>query len=424
MTADSTADVQYVAHHTTATLLHSKKIIRTSSLVRFGDPWTRIRPLVREEGLYQLVLARREEIHAIKELWKERVHLLEDTCLFFARARQILQEGSLVPTVKGIGAAYFLLDKTGQPQFIVKPIDEDIFCLNNRKNHASPYNDAPHRTRPRIPLYRSHQTDILASRVAEIIGMQEVTPTTSLSIVRSQDFYDISDSICAEDRSLFLKTTGEPDREKLCSLQEYFPHEQDLRGLSDEWLDLHVTEWEIARAIDQTSFEEVTFFIWLLYDNDAHGGNILVYIKNHTQEGKPIYGLKKIDNGLSFPEKNDSLVNLLAFLPNAHRPLSERMQERIRTLPIQQLIDEIKNFDLHSTIPAFLERVETLQELATRNLTIYEIDLRLSALELPEGRKIALSSISLDKLEEMIDALHPEDSSCTTSSSEVWSNSR
>ena len=53
-------------------------------------------------------------------------------------------EGKLIPSSLGCGSAYFLLDSTGTARYVVKPVDEDVFCLNNREL-GSIFNDLQHR---------------------------------------------------------------------------------------------------------------------------------------------------------------------------------------------------------------------------------------------------------------------------------------
>jgi hypothetical protein len=374
-----------------------------SDLLQFGRVWTKIRPFANEGALFKLIAARKKEIQEIKDHWRQKIHALNRGvfCSLLESAQEVLSRGKLISTPSGIGGAYFLVDQNEKPLFVVKPFDEDILCLNNRKRYASPFIAPPYRVRQEIPLYRSHQTDSLSYRIAELLNIPEITPRATFGIFRSEDFYDLSEKIPNEEKENFFQTTGAYNKEKLCSVQEYFSHEQDLVGLSSMWVEKEFSDVQIEKCIDQHDFERANFFIWVLYDCDAHGGNILVYQKAEDSEKKPIYGLKKIDNGLSFPEKNVSLVNLLAYLPNAQSKLSAELKILIFQIPVEQIIEELRKWELETTIEAFVERIEVLQELARRDLSIHEINLRLSALELMSGRELALSA-SLEDLEELI----------------------
>jgi hypothetical protein len=376
--------------------------LHSSDTLRFGYLWSVVQPHVLEGTLHELIAARRREISARKEYWRARIgELRQENGDLYQKIEHCFSQGKLIGLAEGSGAAYLLVDDQEKSRFIVKPIDEDIFCLNNRKQYASPFNEERYRVRAPIPLYRSHQTDVLAYRVATLVGFSHLTPPTVMGIYSSSNFYDITDLAHEEQRREFYKLSGEPDREKLCSIQEYFSHAQDLKGLSQAWYQEDLSDSTILKSVDQKNFEEMNLFVWLLYDNDAHGGNILTYVKGIDSEGKPLYALKKIDNGLTFPERNAHLVNLLSTLPNALLPLSGEGREWIAKIPVEKIAHEMRTWELEDCIPALLERVQILQELAQRpEISIKEINLRLSALELPDGRLLALSDLTYDELQD------------------------
>ena len=373
--------------------------LHPSDFLQIGYLWRVIEPLIDTGELYPLIRKRREEIWAQKEHWRARIAAWQNDPLIAA----IEKCSILRPIEAGAGAAYSLQDMNAIPRFVVKPVDEDIFCLNNHKNCASPFHEDRYRVRPGIPLYRSAQTDAAASRMAELMGMPEITPRTIMAILSSSDFFDLSTRLAQDEQLEFLAMTGLPDQEKLCSVQEYFSHTKDLNQLTEGWRDQFTME-EIEQAFDQREFERMIIFIWALYDNDAHGSNILTYIKETQPNGKPVYGLKKIDNGLAFPEQNAHLVNLLAHFPNASRPLSTEAKSLIAAIPLEKMIGELNFWEMESSIEAFLERIHTLQTLTTRDgLTIAEINLRLLALAHPDGPNLALSELSFEELEEVLD---------------------
>lgn len=354
-------------------------------MVHFGELWENP-PLLEKE-----ISSRRQEIERIKNHWKSKLEQAEDP-LCVKEAKALLKTGTLTKADLGCGGAYILASEEGTPQFVVKPFDEDILCLHNSKNFASPFNNETYRVRRSIPLYRSMQAEALAYRFAQILGFDTLTPETHLAIVDHPAFFDIADR-CHETANL-----GKPNREKLCSIQRYVPHEGNLYELVCDWLLCGMTEDEIHRAVDLEAFENLFLLIWLLYDTDAHAGNI--YVTKGTKE--KIF-LCKFDNGLTFPENNERLLNSLYFFPQAIEPPSFRLRKQIEQIPIEKLKESILFFEMEGAMDAFLERTKTLQTLAkdpTRSFR--EIELRMRALELPDGQQIAHSAISPKQLHNLI----------------------
>jgi hypothetical protein len=197
-----------------------------------------------------------------------------------------------------------------------------------------------------------------------------------------------------------LQNVGLPDKEKLCSIQEFIPNMTALFALIQDWIDEKLSDEEVLQSINQNDFEDAMIFIWLIFDNDAHAENIYIPLESERESEVKVYHLMKIDNGLSFPLKNSDLYNSLAFFPNAELCLSSRAKQCIRDISVVEIVELMKLFELEEAIDAFLERAQILKELARReNITFSEIDLRLCALELPEGKEIALNSMNLEELE-------------------------
>lgn len=338
----------------------------------FGCLWNHVKGLEQQQLLYPMIQKRRQEIARIKEHWKSILPSLQEATLV-SEVSQLMRSGTLLPAPSGYGAAYFLYDSHQTPRYVIKPFDEEMFCLNNRKEHASPYHNHAFRVRAAIPLYTSAQTELLAARFAERLGLAHLIPPTSLAILSHPQFYDVGDKLSAEEKVKFYVLVGGPDREKLCSVQRYLPHLRSLYSLVQEWLAASLDEAHILAQIEQAHFEELTLLIWLLYDTDAHASNVYVQ-KSHDGT----YRLFKFDNGLTFPEKNERLLNALAYLPHARRPLSAPLREKIAHLPIDLLVAEMSSLEMEHAIDAFLERCSLLQKLTSHpHLTIQEIDLRL-----------------------------------------------
>lgn len=341
-----------------------------------------------EEGvLDQLIEERLLEIRKQKELWGPIA--LEESkrhTEFFSQFSFILEHGHLSLEPEGAGAAYILYDVWKQPRFIVKPTDEDIFCLENPKYFASPFIDPPYRVKADIPLYRSAQTEALCYELAEICHLSHITPKATLSLISSPEFSSFCD-----------RTKGE---EKLCSIQEYLKNTSSLKHVLEHLFSLEIAEEELLERFDFEDFEDIQLFLWLTFDNDAHPENFRVHLKKKTENNDFVYGIYKIDNSLSFPEKNTGFFNVLMYFPHAQLQVSPRIRSQIKRLPLQEMKKAVHKFGLASSSPALEERISILQKLIEKeDLTYYECNLRLALLEKNEGPHLALSEASIDDLE-------------------------
>jgi len=312
-----------------------------------------------EKNLPYLIQQRRVELKALKEEWRSIIQsrLIDKYPAFYNQLESILKKGELIQVSEGLGGTYFLLNEKKEICFVIKPMDEDILCLNNYKDFATPFNNKEMRVRAEIPLYRSCQNSAAAASLARLINLPEVTPNTYIAIIKSHHFYDLSNIELQE-------------KEKLCSVQEYLPHSQELYDQLQEWIKEGLSDSAIGELIDQQDFEEANLFIWLCFDNDAHVGNFRSFKKSTG-----LFGLKKIDNNLTFPEKNRDLLNCLSLFPNAEKSLSESSRELINNIPFTQIANELIFYDLESSLPALKERLSLLQELIKkREITIREIN--------------------------------------------------
>lgn len=333
----------------------------------FGKIWSHLGEFQDEQKLYAAIAERRAEVEAIKLHWKERLDTLrQGTHQDF---HQALQTGTLKRLEDGSGAAHLLSDEAGVPRFILKPLDGEILCLNNTKHYGNPLNEPRFRARPHIPLYHSVQTDALVYACASRIGIASIAPKTVIDVVTSDVFYDLSERLERAVQEEFFLIAGPADRERLCSVQEYIPHSQEFTAWYRHGLSQGFSHGHIAGLISQEDFENIHLLIWIIYDNDAHPANIRVI----EQEDRHVR-LMKVDNTLSFPEKNTHLLNTLSQLPNAHEKLSLRAQELVASLPIDAIVDLLEHYEMGYAVSAFVERVRVLQELAQRDLTLREID--------------------------------------------------
>lgn len=331
-----------------------------------------------ESRLSELIASRKEEIAEQKEHWREKAcQIRKDNPVFFTELDEALLFGTLSPIPSGTGSTYLLTSQGNEPLFVIKPCDEAALCLHNPKNFASPFYDSVYRVRTHIPLYRTAQTDALAYQVACELGVGSFTPEAHLAILSHPVFY------------------GE-EKEKLCSVQRFLPCQYNLVELIQSLLDRGVpqTSW-VSQLADRS--EKMMLYIWCIGDTDAHVDNFPIL--NEME-------VVKIDNSLSFPDVNSHLFDALFYLPHARNLLSEEGKKYIQTIPKERIVEKMHFFEMQSAASAFLERVSLLQALAERDgLTLAEIELRLRALELPNGKQVAQSNISFTKL---YDRIFPE----------------
>ena len=311
-----------------------------------------------------LIQQRKESVLNIKNHWKEKL----DNFLFSRDIQELLDHGKLYSTFRGRGSSYFLCDPQEIPFFVIKPFDEDIFCLNNPKKYGSPFNNAFIRVRENIPLYRSAQAEALSYEIALLMGFGYLTPETHLAILNSKDFFNISDGF-AENPPL--------KKEKLCSVQRFYPDLLFLKDLIQIWKANDCLNNEILlKEFNYEDYENLFLLICLFYDTDAHPENVCV-----SQDENGQYHLFKIDNGLTFPETNKHLFNCLKFFPQAQFPLSERIKEIIKELPVEQMKEKILYYEMENTLDAFLERISSLQNLCEHsNITFEQMDAQLCTL--------------------------------------------
>jgi hypothetical protein len=273
---------------------------------------------------------------------------------------------------RGVSGSYFLVDETGCRRYVIKPLDEDGGCIHS-EGYASPFSKSP--LRANISLYGSSMREVLAYQVAVQIGVGDIVPKTVLGIVSNEQFHDFSEQIHPDEVKRYLDTVGVGDKEKLCSVQDYVHNAKTLSEALHELQAMDLSDEEIAARFDQDDFEAANLLVWTTYDTDGHQGNFLVYPKGTDAIGNEILGLKKVDNGLAFPDANRHLRNHLAFLPNAKRELSEGTKEKIAQIDVDRLAVSFERMGLESAIKALRERVALMKEAAQKpGITIREMN--------------------------------------------------
>ncbi len=329
----------------------------------FGPCWEQVKnTYATEENLFNAIKDRKDKIEQILESFRTQATVIDP------------YELELIS--KGISGSYFLLNEEGIPQYIVKPIDEDAGCLNNPKKYRSPFDMSP--VRSNMPLYCAPFREVATYDIACMIGVEQIAPKTVLAIIQSETFFDFSEAISSEKRDEYLHLVGPSSKEKLCSAQEFVPNSKALFTALQELQALGLSDDEIAARFDQKDFEDANLLLWCTYDTDGHSGNFLCYPKGVDALGNEILGIKKIDNGLAFPEKNKQLRNHLANLPNAKLSLSEGARAKIAAIDVDAIAQKLENHHLETSVKAFRERMSALKGLAQDpSLTIQEINRKM-----------------------------------------------
>jgi hypothetical protein len=273
---------------------------------------------------------------------------------------------------RGVSGSYFLVDDEGVRRFVIKPLDEDAGCIHS-DGFATPFWMSP--LRSNMPLYFSSMREVLAYEIAKTIGVESIVPKTTFGIFESEKFHDFSDGIAIEELKQFIETCGLGDKEKFCSVQEYVANSKSLFEALQDLQMAGLTDEEIGQRFDQKDFEDANILLWTTYDTDGHMGNFLVYPKGVDEIGNEILGLKKIDNSLAFPDKNQQLRNNLSYLPNANCELSDEAKAKIAAIDVEKLAKQMEEMGLDSAVGAMKTRIEALQKIAqTPGMTIKEIN--------------------------------------------------
>lgn len=321
-------------------------------------------------NVYTRIIGRHDQIRSIREYFRSYIEERKSIDPFYSDLESwsayVAENGtyhmsSLMPVEDGISGTYFLADSYGTPQCVIKPFDEEAGCLNNPKSFHRITDNCS--IRDYVSLYHSAMREVLAYQVALQVGVQTVAPKTVLAIIQAEQFHDYSQKMARGALPYYLHACGPIDQEKLCSVQEYVPNAQPLGHLIHHFEDIGLSNEEIAERFDQDDFEDVNILLWTTYDTDGHLWNFLTYPKMIDSLGREIFGIKKIDNGLSFPEKNRQLRNHLLLLNNAKRPLSPYGRMKIANIDVRALVEQCEIYGLENSIPALKERIVALQKI-------------------------------------------------------------
>lgn len=320
----------------------------------------------------------RNEIIETREAWRSFIKETIESGFYtiYQDLLSTLDQLTLVEGGFGAGACYYLVDKRGEPQFVIKPVDEDIFCMNNRKGYMSFFLPGEEGSSLRAtPRYESHKIDMMASDLAIILGIKDVTPEAVMWIHKDLkgSFFDITDSIISGEEVL-----GKREVEKLCSVQRYIPQARELFTVQHELFQQGYRGEEFAQFFDQEDLELASLFMMVSGDSDGHGGNLLAYIKRFDDQGRPIYGIKKVDNGLSFPTENGYAMNSLLFYPNAEVPFSPSARQKALAINEDLIASRMAELGFGADAThAMRERVKSIKSSVLEGCSIREVGKRI-----------------------------------------------
>jgi len=389
-------------------------------VLHFGREWPKILPHL-EKDLNAMIAQQRATIEVQKERWRPVIkqEKLGQAKSFYDEFERVLATGTILPSKLGGGGVYILYNALDEPSFIIKPNDEAILCLNNPKHRGSPFNDTSHRLRDQIPLYKTCETEVSVSALSREVGIGHCTPDVRMMILSSPLFYDLSSHLQGKEKELFNAQCGKPNGEKLCSVQRFIPDSLDLQQAMHEWFEAGLEE-HFPLPIDQEEFEDVLLLLWLTYDADGHSSNFRVFFKRLDEQHKAVYGIIKIDNGLSLPEENRYLLNYLGYFQNAKLTPSKQLLEKISSIDEQVLDAILEQNHLSYARTALKDRIDVLKILSQRSsITLEEINHRFEFLSLPDGKNLALSPLSPQEITDSLqETIHPASTTKRKSSKE------
>lgn len=327
---------------------------------------------------------RRSEIKLIKEKHKQKTNLSHFEMAKEKTVKTFLTHGQLVPVTDGKSGVYRLHSPQGDAKFIIKPVDEEAFTLNNPKNLALPFADSDRLARAKegIPLYSSVQNAMLGYLIAKETGLDQITPDCNAFILKSNNFADITDRFGENAPELF-EFVGKPDNEKFCLVQDYLSgyeelgavilaatrYEEDMIKTEDFANTQKILRECMPDNINQEMFEEIAVLSWLIGEKDGNAGNFLLSKEIDPNSGyKKIY---KIDCAASFPENNLNLKSGLEWaVHNYEKPLSNRIKSLIQKIDSAKIAAIMTAWEKESdAIEAMKERVTSIKQYASN---IYE----------------------------------------------------
>lgn len=303
---------------------------------------------------------------------------------------------------------------------VVKPKGEGICEAHNAKGNA--YVTLDNCCRDTIPLYHESEREAASYDIAVHLNLKHITPPTILAIVKNDSFSHFTDRLGVDVDVEKMKEKLPKITEKVCSVQANIPNCGELKDMMPKWekkardnlqdklqketpgsefteedFDKYFNEY-LASIIDFDNLEDCNVLQWFTGENDGNLGNFLVVEK---PLGK--FGLIKIDNGLTYPEKNQDFDNGLNRFLHAQcmGPISQRAKQIIMDASPKKMEAILKDYALDGTIDAMLERTEVMKKIIEEfpDISHAEMDQRLAKLQY--GRNKALEDFSADELKKL-----------------------
>ena len=360
------------------------------------------------DAFLKVIKSTKEELLQQKQHWQiklkdnqDRTPLQDLKSSYFTSSGELKPIYSLVQGIQGQGGTYRLVHKyTQQILAIIKPIDEDILCLNNAKGLANPCSkDVKEiRVRKHVPMYQSAMHSALAYKVAELIGIASITPKADLVLIDAPTFFDIGESLSQAKQADFQKQVGSPDKEKLCGIQTFVSGSQDLSvhyskirkeaydEAKESWLAQDFSERKIEdfknlnkelldqkllAKFDRSNLEDILMFSLVIGDMDGHFKNFITTF--HPEQADKLF-IQKVDNDLAFPEKVQGIRNVLLYFPHLSKSqVSDSFKDKITGITIKDLVKQAEFFELSpEQIKALEDRVMIMQDLVKQDKVTYE----------------------------------------------------
>lgn len=231
-------------------------------------------------------------------------------------------------------------------------------------------------TRPGIPYGSGALNEALASEIAGILGMRDVTIFTGLAIIEAPDFIlpsEMLESNIANEIRKFEPT----ERRFLCSIQPFKEGCQTLSDLSKSITTSKIIPPELRsevfeQQISHRKIERILIFEMVTGECDPNKGNYLVAGDD----------LRKIDSALIFSELESDFaygqetrtISLFVHFPDAlTTPISEDGKNEIREIFAKQdkIIAEVRKYrkrgNVQKAIDNFKKRIATLERLCRTN---------------------------------------------------------
>ncbi|KAL2895767.1 Phosphatidylinositol 4-kinase gamma 1 [Bienertia sinuspersici] len=209
-----------------------------------------------------------------------------------------------VPVSSGLGGAYLLHSRNGDPVALAKPMDEEPLALNNPKGFTGRMLGQPGLKRS----VRVGETGIreLAAYLLDHGGFAGVPPTALVRFSHVKFNVNASSPITSS-------------RYKIASLQRFVEHDSDAGDLSPS-------------GFSTSSVHRIGIFDIRVLNIDRHSGNILVGKYECDRHSLGAAELIPIDHGLCLPEWLDDPYFEWLHWPQASIPFSDAEMEYISNL--------------------------------------------------------------------------------------------